>query len=152
MCRQSGGDQHTHASSDPHPPKKTQKKHKTQFESGAILQYLADKFGGLDTPAARAVAAQWVGFANSTLFESVFIESLRERSMADVLNALDAHLAKHAHVAGAEFSVSDVAVGSYLLYIPKFFPDLDLSPWPRVVAYMGRMAARPACAATVAAE
>lgn len=28
---------------------------------------------------------------------------------------------------GASFSVGDVAVGSYLLYLPLFFPDMDLT-------------------------
>jgi hypothetical protein len=27
---------------------------------------------------------------------------------------------------------------SYLLYVPAFFPDMDLSPYPNVQAYMQR--------------
>jgi hypothetical protein len=41
-----------------------------QFESGALLMYLADKFplqSGILTPQQRAAASQWVLFANSTL-------------------------------------------------------------------------------------
>lgn len=51
-----------------------------QFESGALLLYLADKFSsisGVTTPQQRAVAAQWVLFANSTLANSVFVEQFR---------------------------------------------------------------------------
>lgn len=38
------------------------------------------------------------------------------------------------------------------LYVPVFLPDVDLSTYPHVQAYMQRLAARPACAATVAAR
>lgn len=46
-----------------------------------------------------------------------------------------------------EFSVADVAVGSYLNYVPIFFPDTDLSATPNTAAYMLRCAERPAYAA-----
>uniref|UniRef100_A0A383WFY7 Glutathione transferase n=1 Tax=Tetradesmus obliquus TaxID=3088 RepID=A0A383WFY7_TETOB len=122
------------------------------FESGALLTYLADKYGKLDTPEARARASQWVLFANSTLANSVFVEQFREKSMPDVMGNLDKILAGREFIEGDAFSVSDVAVGAYLLYIPAFLPQIDLSPYPNVVAYMQRMAARPACASTVAAR
>jgi glutathione S-transferase len=41
--------------------------------------------------------------------------------------------------------VSDIAVGSYLLYLPLFFPDSVPLRQQRVWEYMGRVAARPAC-------
>ncbi|KXZ43038.1 hypothetical protein GPECTOR_106g132 [Gonium pectorale] len=126
------------------------------FESGAILLYLADKYGKLATVHERAAAAQWTLFANSTMANSVFVEQFRERSMPDVFTTLDALLAKQQFIEGDAFSVSDVAVGAYLLYIPAFLPQVlarvDLSPYPNVLAYMKRMAERPACAATVAAR
>jgi glutathione S-transferase/alpha,alpha-trehalase len=40
------------------------------------------------------------------------------------------------------FSIADVAVASYLLYVPQFFRDIDLSRWPHVVNYMKRCAER----------
>jgi hypothetical protein len=46
---------------------------------------------------------------------------------------------------GPEFSVSDIAVSSYLLYLPVFFPTVDLTPYPALLDYMTRGAARPAC-------
>lgn len=49
--------------------------------------------------------------------------------------------------AGTEFSVGDIAVGSYLLYLPLFFPDLDLTQYANVWSYMQRLAARPTCPA-----
>merc|ERR1712012_1354484 len=42
------------------------------FESGAILLYLADKYGGLSTPEARAKYTKWVIWANSTLEDICF--------------------------------------------------------------------------------
>lgn len=36
-----------------------------------------------------------------------------------------------------EFSLADVAVSSYLLYVVQFFPDVELySKWPNIVRYM----------------
>ncbi len=40
------------------------------------------------------------------------------------------------------FSFADVAVASYLLYVPQFFQGIDLSRWPNVVKYMKRCAER----------
>ena len=37
---------------------------------------------------------------------------------------------------GDEISVADVAVASYLLYVPQFFPDIDLSAWPEIIRYV----------------
>ncbi len=37
------------------------------FESGAILLYLADKYGGMNTPEARAEYTKWVVWSNSEL-------------------------------------------------------------------------------------
>ncbi|KAG2496848.1 hypothetical protein HYH03_005252 [Edaphochlamys debaryana] len=122
------------------------------FESGAILIHLAHKWGEFKTPEDRSVAEQWALFANSTLADSVFVEQRRDQSMPDVFSALDEILAKQPYIAGSSFTVSDVAVGSCLLYIRVYLPQLDLKPYPHVVAYMQRMAERPACAATVAAK
>lgn len=38
-------------------------------------------------------------------------------------------------------------MGSYLLYLPLFFPDLDLTTYPAVWSYMQRIADRPTCPA-----
>ena len=45
------------------------------FESGAILAYLADAYGGLDTPQKRATVMPWLVWANSSLDPCVFIET-----------------------------------------------------------------------------
>ncbi len=57
---------------------------------------------------------------------------------------LEAILAENEWLVDETFSVADVAVGSYLNYVPLFFPDADLSGTPAIVDYMQRCAARPA--------
>ena len=37
------------------------------FESGAILMFLADKYGGLETPEQRAEVNKWIVWANASL-------------------------------------------------------------------------------------
>jgi glutathione S-transferase len=42
------------------------------------------------------------------------------------------------------FTLADVAVASYLLYVPQFFPDADISQWKHLVRYMNDCAKREA--------
>ncbi len=122
------------------------------FESGAILLYLADRYGGLTTPEQRAVAAQWVVFANATFSPAMFNSSqraqqardcaasrasrsaltvvprarLHQRSQLPLLcGALNTVLSKSAFLLGDEFSVADVAMGAYFAYVTMFFPDVN---------------------------
>lgn len=116
------------------------------FESGAILMYLADRYGGLDTPEARARAGCWVVWANATLDPVLFLEDDNGRVLGTgaagdprALRVLDDFLdqAEGDFLLG-DFGVADVAVASYLLYALMFFPATDFSKWPRVSAYMAR--------------
>ncbi|EFJ50231.1 hypothetical protein VOLCADRAFT_120670 [Volvox carteri f. nagariensis] len=114
------------------------------FESGAILLHLANKYGKLgDNELGRA--AQWTLFANSTLSEAFFNERQRPTQMPVMLRTLNDLLTKKPYLTGEAFSVSDIAVGSYLLYLPLFFPDLDLTQYPAVWSYMQRISQRPTC-------
>ncbi|CAM9270373.1 unnamed protein product [Heterosigma akashiwo] len=128
------------------------------FESGAILLYIADKYGGLATPEDRAEAGQWVAWANASLGPALFVKEVRERSLGETLGALDRLLAQREYLlppsggGDGAVSVADVAVGAYLSYVPLFLPDLDLGPWPAVRAYMARLAQRPAFLSTVGAR
>lgn len=47
------------------------------FESGAILAYLADAYGGLDTPQKRAAVQPWLVWANASLDPCIFVENAR---------------------------------------------------------------------------
>lgn len=124
------------------------------FESGAILSYLAEMHGALPTPESRAVAAQWILFANSTLAQALFFDGPRERALPSVLAGLDELLARGGgpYLTGAEFTVSDVAVGSYFAYIPRFLGDkVDIKPYKNVAAYVERVLSRPAAKNTILA-
>ena len=119
------------------------------WESGAILLYVAEKYTQeLQTPEARAIAAQWVLFANATLGPGVFIEATREKEFPRLMEPLEAILSRQPFMLGDRFTVVDVAVGSYLFYIPAML-QLDLSPYPAIAAYVKKLTERPAFKATL---
>jgi glutathione S-transferase len=60
------------------------------------------------------------------------------------IDTLEEMLSKKDYLVDGGFSMADVAVASYLLYVPQFFQGIDLSRWPNVVNYMKRCAERPA--------
>lgn len=113
------------------------------WESGAILLYLAQKYGGLTSLAEQSVINQWIHFANATLGFGIFIEANREREMPKLMTPLNQILEKQQFIMGDEFNVADVAVGSILYYFPLLL-KLDLSEYPVVVDYMKRLSERPA--------
>jgi glutathione S-transferase len=120
----------------------------TLWESGAILLYLADKYGGLSLEQ-RAVANQWILYANATMGPGIFVEASRAQEFPRHMGMLDQVLAQHPYLMGMEFGVADVAVGSMLSYIPMML-KLDLSGYPVVMDYlMNRIQARPAFEKTI---
>lgn len=59
------------------------------------------------------------------------------------IERLDQILSKSEFLVDGGFSLADVAVASYLLYVIQFFPDVDLySRWPNLVRYMKVCAGR----------
>ncbi|MCT0198690.1 glutathione S-transferase family protein [Synechococcus sp. CS-1325] len=121
------------------------------FESGAILLYLADRFGHeFSSPAQRAEAEQWVLFANATLATALFVESARQKEFPRLMAALNNRLAGGAPLLGTAWGVADCAVQAHLAYLPVFFPQLDLSPYPNVQSCIAATQARPAYQAAMA--
>lgn len=115
------------------------------WESGAILIYLAEKFGKMpENLGDRGAIYQWVLFANSTLAQGLSPADNRNEAMARYLQPLDTIFQRADYLLGAEFSIADVAVGSILAYIPMMFQDVDLSPYTGVQTYMKRIGDRPA--------
>ncbi len=99
----------------------------TLFESGAILLYLAEKYGQeITSLAQRSIINQWISFANSTLFVGLFIEKIREKEMPRLLSSMDNILANNSFIFGEQFTVADVAVGSMLAYT-QILLKLDLT-------------------------
>jgi len=123
------------------------------FESGAILLYLAQKYGGCDSPEALAAVSKWVVWANAALDPIVFIENENGqvldtglRGRPKKIERLESLLADRTWLLGDDFSVADVAVASYLLYGLMFFQDLNIGKWPNIARYMATAAERPAYA------
>ena len=114
------------------------------FESGAILLYLAESYGHeCQSTAERALAQQWVLFANATLATALFVPSNREREFLRLMEVLDRKLVDGPLI-GGHWSVADCAVNAYLAYLPIFFPQIDLNPFPQVQATIAATQQRPA--------
>jgi glutathione S-transferase len=113
------------------------------WESGAILLYLADKYDGWTTSTQVAELAQWILFANATLGPGLFVEATRDREMPRLLAPLNDMLAQSDFLHGNQFSVIDVAVGSYLGYAVSLL-KLDLSAYSAIVSYIQQLSTRPA--------
>jgi len=121
----------------------------TLWESGAILLYLAEKYGKEGTSLKeRSIREQWVLFANSTLATGLFIEASREKDVPRLLTSLTKILEQTPYILGEEFTVVDVAVGSILAYVPIMLP-IDLSPYPVILDYIKRINQRPAFQKTI---
>lgn len=59
------------------------------FESGAILLYLADAYGGNNTPQQRSTYTKWVVWANAELDRLCFGEGMRSTQLDKPSKALD---------------------------------------------------------------
>jgi glutathione S-transferase len=117
------------------------------WESGAILLYLAQKYGKITSLEQRAEFTQWVLFANATL-PGIFEEATRERETPHLLNPLNQIFEQQIFLVGEQLNVADVAVGSSLFYF-SIMLKLDLSAYPAVVNYIKRMSERPAFQKTI---
>ena len=114
------------------------------FESGAIpLLGQATLGGECQSAAERGLAQQWVLFANATLAAALFVPSNREREFPRLMEVLDRKLAE-GPLLGERWGVADCAVNAYLAYLPIFFPQIDLSPYPQVQATITATQQRPA--------
>ena len=80
---------------------------------------------------------------------ALFVPSNREREFPQLMGVLDGLLAGgRSLLAGPwgdpAWSVADCAVNAYLAYLPIFFPQIDLTPYPNVQATIAATPARPA--------
>lgn len=132
------------------------------FESGAILEYLIEKYGnGRLAPAIgspdRGRYLQWVHFAEATALPPIgdltrhtilLPESVRLPQVAEdgrvrainALNVLERALAGKEHLVGNEFSGADIMMG-YFLMAARMLGVIG-SAHPNVGAYWERLAAR----------
>ncbi|MDN6884297.1 glutathione-dependent disulfide-bond oxidoreductase [Variovorax sp. CAN2819] len=137
------------------------------FESGAILQYLAEKFGSafLPTePAARAECLSWLfwqmgsapylggGFGHFYAYAPTKIEYAIDRFAMETkrqLDVLDRRLAESRYLAGDEYTIADMAVWPWYgtlakgqLYESGEF--LQVSEYRNVLRWTDEIAQRPA--------
>ena len=135
------------------------------FESGAILEYVLERYGeGRLAPApgtpARAEFLQWVHFAEATAFpplgniawhtifrrdaERIPVAIADYRTWAEAsLRMLEQALAGREYLVGGAFSGADVMMG-YTLASAKWFGILTSERFPGVARYLARLEARPA--------
>ena len=136
----------------------------TLWESNAILRYLAatQPAGTALWPAdpqARAVVDQWLDWQQTTMgppqsavFQSLVRTAPDKRDSAAIAAALvragaawsilDAQLAKHAYIAGPDFTIADIASG---VHAHRWFAfDVERPALPRLRAWYDRLLARPA--------
>ncbi len=127
----------------------------TLTEGAAIVQYVADlrPEAGLLPPAgtlARAQVQQWLNYiatemhkAHVPLFKADYPQAAKDIARASIQRAyafVAAALADRPFITGDGFTVAD----AYLFTILNWhkFVGLDLAPWPALVAYQDRIAAR----------
>jgi GST-like protein len=136
------------------------------FESGAILQYLAEKFGAFlpASGAARAECLSWLfwqmgsapflggGFGHFYAYAPAKFEYPINRYAMEVkrqLDVLDQRLADHPYLAGSEYTIADMAVWPWYgtlvkgqLYGAGEF--LSVHEYPNVLRWTDEIARRPA--------
>jgi len=136
------------------------------FESGAILIYLAEKFGALlpTDAATRAECLSWLfwqmgsapylggGFGHFYAYAPMKIEYAIDRFAMEVkrqLDVLDRRLADHDYLAGSDYSIADIAVWPWyggmakgLLYEGGEF--LQVQDYVHLRRWTDRIARRPA--------
>jgi GST-like protein len=136
------------------------------FESGAILLYLAEKFGALvpGDGAARAECLSWLfwqmgaspylggGFGHFYAYAPDKIEYAIDRYAMETkrqLDVLDRHLAEHAYLAGDDYTIADIAVWPWygalakgVLYDAGEF--LQVQDYRHVQRWAEQIAQRPA--------
>ena len=132
-------------------------------ESGAIVQYILEKYAGgrLSHGPAHADYAQyvyWLHFANANFqshmgrnsiirklnlpADNAVAAGVKER-LDRVLNLIEARLGVVDYLAGADFTAADIMIVFTLTTMRIFFP-LDLAPYANIRAYLQRIGSRPA--------
>ena len=137
------------------------------FESGAILLYLADKFGALlpTDPAARTAALSWLmwqmgsapflggGFGHFYAYAPEKFEYPINRYAMEVkrqYDVLDRHLANSEYMAGADYSIADIAIWPWYgaVALGQAYPGaatfLSLDDYQHVHRWIAQVGARPA--------
>lgn len=139
----------------------------TCFESGAILLYLAEKTGKLlpSDAVAKFDAIQWLMTQMSTvgpMFGQMvhfirfapagndYAKSRYTTQAVRVTEVIDQRLANNAFLAGADYSIADIATHPWLRNIPMFLGAEGMAKFPNVARWVAEIDARPAVQAALA--
>jgi len=137
------------------------------FESGAILEYLADKTGKLlpRSGAARYTVLQWVHWQMANLgpmmgnanhfknYAKQLVDDPQQlvygtrRFVGEVdrlCGVMDAQLSAHAHLAGAEYTIADVVSWPWASLLGRLIDENVWSTFPNLKRWVDEVGARPA--------
>ena len=134
-------------------------------ESAAVLQYIADarpeaglapRFGDPD----RYRLQEWLSFIGAEIHKAFLFPTFWYKDdgslakprarIAQTLSVPSAHLAQREFLVGNRFTVADAHLTWTLLLLRP--AGIDISQWPSLAAYLGRMQARPAVRDAIATE
>ena len=137
------------------------------FESGAILEYLADKSGKF-LPASgpqRYKVLQWVhwqmanlgpmmgnanhfkNYAKNIVDDPAQLEYGRRRFVGEVdrlCGVMDAQLSANAFLAGSEYSIADIITWPWAMLLGRLIDDALWSDFPNLKRWVDQLHARPA--------
>jgi glutathione S-transferase len=145
-------------------------------ESNAILWYVAETHpdaalvprhdGTMAAIQARARIAQWVDFAQTTLYaayadwwnhalgdEAKRIPAVADSSLTKIhrgLGVMETLLGSRAYIATPAFSLADISNASMVFALTRRLPDDPLAKYERVRAWYERVLARPSFAQAIA--
>lgn len=131
------------------------------FESGAIMLYLAQKTGLFwpSDAAQRSVVIQWLFFQNANIgpmfgqngYFRGYADEQVEHAKVRYWNAthrlyglVDRELAEKPWIAGAEYSLADMATYPWMVERQRLFHGIDIGEFPHVGEWLARVEARPA--------
>ena len=134
-------------------------------ESAAVLQYIADlkpesglapRPGNVD----RYRLQEWLSFTGSEIHKAFLFPTFWYKDdgslakprarIVQTLSVPSAHLANREFLVGDRFTVADAHLAWALLLLRP--AGVDIAQWPTLVAYLGRMQARPAVQEAIATE
>ncbi len=131
-------------------------------ENAAILTYVSSAYPKVGATGVNALRlAEWLSFISAELHRGVFGTLLsakandgakafaREEAIARLAH-LDAHLQDRDFLVGETFTVADAYLTTILNW--NQIAQIDLAPWPHLVAYHRRMLSRPAVLRAVGEE
>lgn len=133
-------------------------------EVAVILQYIADRKPGTIAPAFGGIeryrVMEWLNFIATELHKQFAplwyatthdsTKEVQRAKLATRFDHLSQGLASQPYLAGQAFTIADAYLFTILNWAPML--KVDLSPWPVLVAYQARVAARPAVHRALVAE